>query len=334
MIYLIVSLKIMRMLKKLIYSPTFVFFFFFSLLIAVLFCGGIHEVSAQDLIEISADRQLNYANHCFEKMDYTTAAAEYKKFIYFFPDDERIDMADYKIGLSYFNDKAYIKALNQFTHILDQNGPTPIGILSAFMISRSYQRVRNYPSAIENLIYLKQITDDTDMDDKIFYHLGWLYLESGDFVRARSAFSDISIANQTAYNTGNLSIDLTAYAKNPTKNPITAGILSIIPGGGYLYCGRYQDALTAFLVNSVLIYGAYESFDESLYAIGGLIAAVEMGFYAGNIYGGVSSAHKFNQKKQNEFVHGLKKKFHPDVNPKISINVKPDSIVLGMTVHF
>ncbi len=60
-------------------------------LIFLLICGGFHSVFAQNLIEISADRQLNYANHCFEKMDYTAAAAEYKKFIYFFPDDERID---------------------------------------------------------------------------------------------------------------------------------------------------------------------------------------------------------------------------------------------------
>jgi len=325
---------IMRTFQKLFFSPIFFFRIFFVLLILLLLCDGFQAISAQNLMEISADSQLDYADHCFEKMDYPAAAAEYKKFIYFFPDDERIDMADYKIGMSYFHDKAYIQALNQFTHILDQNGPTKIGIPSAFMISRCYQRIRNYPSAIENLIYLKQVTDDTDLTDKVYYHLGWLYLESGDFVQARNAFSNISIANQTAYNTRDLDVDLSAHADIPQKNPITAGIFSIIPGGGYLYCGRYRDALTAFLINCALIYGAYESFDEALYAIGGMIAVVEVGFYAGNIYGGVSSAHKFNQRKKNEFGERLKKKFNPDFNPKLSMNIKSDDIMLGMAYHF
>ncbi len=317
----------MRTFQKL---PISLFSIFFVLSILLLICDGFQAVSAQNLIEISVDRQLDYANYCFESQDYTAAAAEYKKFIYLFPDDERVDHVDYKIGMAYFYDKSYPKALNQFTRILDQKGPTDTGILSAFMISRCYQRFLNYSSAIANLLYLKQVTADTDLTDKIYYHLGWLYLESGDFGRARNAFSNITIANQSVYNTINLKIDLTAHTQIPQKNPITAGILSIIPGGGYLYCGRYQDALTAFLVNSVFIYGAYESFDEGLYAIGGMMAVIELGFYSGNIYGGVSSAYKFNQRKQNEFVQRLKKKF----TANLSLNIKSNNILLGMTYHF
>jgi len=329
---------VMRIRQKMPFSPASMFRIFFIFSMLLLFCDEFQAAFAQNLIEITADSQLDYANHCLENQDYMAAAAEYKKFIYFFPDDKRIAIAEYKIGMSYFHNKSYIKALNHFTHILDQNGPTDTGILSAFMVSHCYQRVRNYSSAIENLIYLKQVTADTDLSDKIYYHIGWLYLESGDFDRAHSAFSNISIANQTVYNTGNLKIDLSAHAEIPQKNPITAGIFSIIPGGGYLYCGRYRDALTAFIINSALIYGAYESFDEDLYAIGGIMAVFELGFYAGNIYGGVSSAHKFNLREQNKFVQGLKKKFNPDLNPKfkpgLSMNIKSKDILLGMTYYF
>ncbi|MBC2715533.1 MAG: tetratricopeptide repeat protein [Desulfobacteraceae bacterium] len=302
----------------------------FCFLVSMLMYDGYQAAHAQASFEINADKQMDYADYCFENQDYMTAAAEYKKFIYFFPKDERVVIAEYKIGMSYFHDKFYIKALNQFTHILDQNGLTDAGIQSAFMISRCYQRVRNYPSAIDNLVYLKQMTADTDLIDRVYYYLGWLYLESGDFDQARSAFSSISVPNQLDSNTKTLADHLSGQGNIPQKNPITAGILSIIPGGGYLYCGRYRDALVSFLINSVLIYGVYESFDKELYAIGGILAVVELGFYAGNIYGGVSSAHKFNKIKQNEFVQNLKKEFNADISIKINSN----DILLGMTYHF
>ncbi|MEZ4550715.1 MAG: hypothetical protein R2860_13730 [Desulfobacterales bacterium] len=91
------------------------------------------------------------------------------------------------------------------------------------------------------------------------------------------------------------------------KRPLTAGLLSVIPGGGYLYCGRYQDALTAFFINSALIYAAWECFDKELYGLGGIITVIETGFTRGSIYGGISSAHKFNQARENEFVRDLKR---------------------------
>lgn len=281
---------------------------------------------------------MDYADHCFDNQDFEAAASEYKKFIYLFKDDDRADSAEFKIGMSYFHKKSYIQALNQFTHILDQKGASDTGTLSAFMISRCYQMVRKYPSAINNLMYLKQLTDDADITDKIYYQLGWLYLETGDFIRARSAFSNIRIISQPDFDTEKLTADLSAHTEIPKKNPITAGILSIIPGGGYLYCGRYQDALTAFLVNGALIYGAYECFDNDLYALGGMITTLEIGFYAGNIYGGVSSAHKYNQSRQNEFVQGLKNKFNPDVHSGLNLNLsmgsKSKGIMLGMTYRF
>jgi tetratricopeptide (TPR) repeat protein len=304
----------------------------------MFFSCKIQIVSAQNPIQLNADTQLDYADHCFDNKDFEAAASEYKKFIYLFNDDARVDSAELKIGMSYFHDKSYIQALSQFTHILDQKGASETGVFSAFMISRCYQRVRNYPSAINNLIYFRQLTDDADITDKIYYQLGWLYLETGDFMRARSAFSSIRIISQPDFDTEKLNADLSAHTEIPKKNPITAGILSIIPGGGYLYCGRYQDALTAFLVNGALIYGAYECFDNDLYALGGMITTLEIGFYAGNIYGGVSSAHKYNQNRQNEFVQGLKNKFNPDVhsglNLNLSMGIESKGMLLGLTYRF
>jgi hypothetical protein len=82
------------------------------------------------------------------------------------------------------------------------------------------------------------------------------------------------------------------------KNPKIAGALSIIPGAGFLYCERYRDALVSFLLNSALIIASYKSFQNDNPYFGGAIAFFETGFYTGNIYGSISSVHKYNKPAQ------------------------------------
>jgi len=114
---------IMRIFPEFSFTAILVFcvFFIFSILFSVPESTDAFQTElSENSITITADSQLNYSNYCFENQDYIAAASEYKKFIYFFPDDDRVDIAAYKIGMSYFYDKFYIKALNQFTRILDQ----------------------------------------------------------------------------------------------------------------------------------------------------------------------------------------------------------------------
>jgi len=292
-------------------------------------------MAAQENILINADIQIKYADDCFSSRDYGSAAAEYKKFVYFFPDDARVPQAQFNVGMSFFHLKDYASALNQFTAILDRQGPTSIGIESGWMISRCYQRSGNYRSAVDNLTYLIRLTGDQAVTgpvvaDKAWHQIGWLYLESGDFGQARAAFSRISLTGRADFDMDTLDEELKEQATIPQKNPVTAGILSLIPGGGYLYCGRTQDALIAFFFTSAFMVGAVESFDEDLYALGGMMSLVGLGFYSGSIYGGISSAHKFNQAKRSEFLQQLKKRMGVD----FSARIQKKDILLGMRYRF
>jgi hypothetical protein len=91
----------------------------------------------------------------------------------------------------------------------------------------------------------------------------------------------------------------------PYKKPTAAGALAILPGLGHLYCERPKDALVAFLLNGVTIWAAIEAFDEDLQVLGGILLLLELGFYTGNIYSAVNSAHKFNRKVRNDFRRNL-----------------------------
>jgi tetratricopeptide (TPR) repeat protein len=283
-------------------------------------------------ILLNADIQIKYADDCFAAQDYRTAVAEYNRFIYFFPKDDRVPHARFNIGMSLFHLKDYAAALDIFTATLDKEGATTAGIDSGWMISQCYQRSGNYKAAIENLTYLIRLSEDKAVADQAWHRMGWLYLESGEFGEARAAFDRISPSGRTDFDMNALNAQLNGQGTIPQKNPVTAGLLSVVPGGGYLYCERYQDALIAFFFTGAFIYGAVESFDHDLHALGGMMSLVGLGFYSGSMYGGVTSAHKFNQAKKSEFVRELKKKRGVDFSAAAGIRGK--EILAGLLVRF
>jgi hypothetical protein len=84
----------------------------------------------------------------------------------------------------------------------------------------------------------------------------------------------------------------------PGKNPVLAGVFAVIPGGGFLYTGRFHDAAAAFIINTGLGLAAWKAFDQDNPALGGVITLVGSGFYSGSIYGSISAAHKNNHTQK------------------------------------
>jgi len=214
----------------------------------------------------------------------------------------------FAVAMSNYYRERFQEAIAAFTESEDQFSDTPLAIRSAFMISKCYLKLTDTGNAIITLNNLLAQTDDDDVRDEAYHALGWIYIERGEFEKAMSFFQKISLKNQSVYETEVLSKKLEKSAIIPQKSPRVAGFLSILPGGGYFYCERYQDALVAFLLNGALIAASWEAFDQGNPALGGVIAAIEFGFYAGNIYGGIASSHKYNRQKTHDFIDSLKEK--------------------------
>jgi hypothetical protein len=207
---------------------------------------------------------------------------------------------------------------------------TVLSIKSYFMISQAHVKLNTLGLAIINLNNLITLTGDEDVRDEAYYRLGWIYIEMASWEKARLYFSRISAKNKTKYRLERLTDELNKEKLIPKKDPGLAGFLSIMPGAGYLYCERYQDALIAFLLNGGLICAAYESFDDNNNALGGVIAFVEFGFYAGNIYGAATSAHKYNRKQTVNFIEKLKN----NTKINLSTNVKNKGVCLAFEFIF
>jgi hypothetical protein len=95
----------------------------------------------------------------------------------------------------------------------------------------------------------------------------------------------------------------------PRKSPVLSGTLAaVLPGAGHLYAERPRDALVSFLLNGSFIWAAVELFRNNNNVAGGVVAFFELGWYGGNIYSAVGSAHKYNKRIEDEFLQGLKDK--------------------------
>ena len=290
---------------------------------------------AEPIITINADKQIQFAEHYFQTGEYFRAIGEYKRFIHFFPDDHRQEFALYKIGLSYFNGKKFQEAIDAFNTLLIKFPATNVRTKVRFRIGECFIKLKDYLKAIG---WLNDIAADTaeniDIADQVYYKRGWIYLEMSQWEKAENSFRLISKKNRYKYRLTTLSQEMSKKKDLKTKSPITAGILSIIPGAGHLYCGRYKDATTAFILNTAMIYAAYEAFDNNLDALGGILTFFELGFYSGNIYSAVNCAHKYNRNANKHFFEYLRQ------NSRINFGLRPDqgkkkaSLLLSYQVVF
>lgn len=70
---------------------------------------------------------------------------------------------------------------------------------------------------------------------------------------------------------------------------------AVLPGTGYYYVGQKKTAVTAFIVNALFIYAAYQFFDRGYVAAGLITTSLEMGWYLGGINGAGLAAQELNE---------------------------------------
>jgi hypothetical protein len=87
------------------------------------------------------------------------------------------------------------------------------------------------------------------------------------------------------------------YAGGHDKNPKLGGMLGSIPGLGYAYSGEYANALRSIIMNGIFIYAMIETGDDGHWGVFSVLTFFEITWYTGSIYGGIDSAHRYNQRR-------------------------------------
>ena len=122
------------------------------------------------------------------------------------------------------------------------------------------------------------------------------HLRNKDIAAARDTLSDYAATPETVL------ASLDRYAEGRDKKPWLGGVLGLVPGCGYLYSGEYWNATRSIILNSLFIWGMYETGRRDQWAAFGVIGFFEATWYSGSIYGGIDSAQRHNRNRLDEVI--------------------------------
>lgn len=256
--------------------------------------------------ENNIKRQFEYAESLFKEGDFYRAITEYKRFIFFFPEEEGTEKCYFMIGKSYFKAKKWAEAVDalkvftvRFPHSLMLNG-------ALYLRGMAEKNLKKYDDALSTFEKIIK-TSSGEYRNKAIYQRALVLVDMEDWKRAGETFLKIPEQSVLSLAARTFSSGLENLDNLPRKSPVTAGTLAaIMPGAGHLYTERPRDALVAFLLNGAFIWAAVELFNDENYAAGGVVTFFELGWYTGNIYSAVSSAHKYNKRAKEKFLKNLR----------------------------
>ncbi len=315
---------------------SFAYFILFFIIFSLFFsCSVLAEELKPETLNksliIDEASQFKLAGKFFEEGDYFRAITEYKRFIYFFPESNLLEMAYLKIGEAYFKGKRWGDAIHAFERLREKFPGGKLTDRSYYLSGMAYFYEKDYSSSRKQF---KKIIDSftaSELIDDAMLQIAMSYVEEEKWLEALGSFRGIGKESNLYHFAENFASGLGEMDKLPLKSPALAGTFAaILPGSGHFYTGRKKDGVTAFLLNGAFIWGAIESYNSENYAVAGILTFFELGWYSGNIYSAVSSAHKYNKRLKNEYINGLKEK----KGFSLHINPANKSYYLAFNFHF
>lgn len=240
-----------------------------------------------------------FAEALFKNKDFASALTEYQRLISYFPDSSFKNLATKRVLECYYQLGQYLEVVHWGKKMLKEELDNAIE--TKFYIGKGYFRLNNFPKAREEFEEVAA-KDNGELRDKTTLLSGLSLVNEGKWNEAYECFAKIS-SNSRFYKKAEELKGLTE--RGPTlkqKSPAVAGVLAIIPGMGYLYDGYKQTAIASFIVNSLFFWGGVEAFKKDNDSLKPIMGILSFGWYTGNIYGSVISAHRKNERIKKDFL--------------------------------
>jgi len=253
------------------------------------------------------EKQFEFAESLFEQSDFYRAIGEYKRLIFLCPDAAMLcEKAYFKTGVSYFRAKKWQIAIEAFDTFLVNFPDSRMAGEAMYLKGLSEKNLSLHEEALVTFGHIMEAKTG-EYKSRAIYQSALVLMDMEKWERAGEMFSRVPNESRLYDSAGVFSAGLENIGNIPHKSPAVAGTLAaIVPGAGHLYTQRRRDALVAFLLNGVFIWSAVELFNDEKYVTGGIVTFFELGWYSGNIYSAVSSAHKFNKRTKRDFLQGLR----------------------------
>ncbi len=224
-----------------------------------------------------------FASELFQNGEYYRAVSEYKRLEYYFPQSHLTRRSTLQIGKSYMAGNRLEEAINFWNRRL-------IGLNSD---SENYFELQTLLGiSLLDLDKSKTFSLREKNIENAFSHFAEV---KGDRLENR-IIQDFSEAWMTKL-------------PSPTKSPALAGMMSaVVPGSGSVYCGRYMEGIYGFFITGLFYIATMDALKKENDGLGLVLGFFTVSFYGGNIYTGVNSAYKLNDKVEADALLRLRKK--------------------------
>ena len=274
----------------------------FLISLIVFAAGGTAEETIQ---------QYRYAEHLFESGDYRAARLAYKRLLFYRPDTEFRDVADYRIAQSYYYQNRPERAEHLFREFLAVHPNSPFRFRSQLMIGQLHFDAGEYSLARTALFELLHSTEDTETVAAAHYLRGWCYVRTSDWNKAISELRRVdTLQTDTPHgkNARRLADLLLEKTPLPHKSPQLAGWLStVVPGSGQLYVGRIREGILAAVLGGTFMYLVTDAIRERRYVDGAGLSLIGLQFYWGNRVEAQRFASEYNSHRERALIAALKK---------------------------
>lgn len=250
-------------------------------------------------IEVSCQKEMELGYTFLSDGDYTSALYQFRRVCEICDTVDIKNRAEYLMAVTNILLNRKKDAESQLLNIMSQN-QHPYKEQAAFMLSFVIEKGHE-SSKLE--MYLRELLDygltSNELKDSVRYKLAWVHMKKGDFETAMNFLKQIEQSQELKTSAHEILEGVGEYKNLSYKSPGVAGILSaVLPGAGQCYVGRPRDGFAAFLVNALFLSATIQAFGHDQEFLGVLLAGLEVGWYAGNIYNAVNSAHKYNRKQR------------------------------------
>ncbi len=256
------------------------------------------------------DPQYLYAEWLFESGDYQAARLAYKRLLFYHPDTEFRDIADYQIARTYYYQNQIVRAAALFREFSATHPNSPLRFRSQLMLGQLHFDAGKYSLARTTLFELQHTSQDPEVVTAAHYLRGWCYIYTTDWNKAISELRQID-ASQTGALRGEkayqLADTLLAETPLPSKSPQLAGWLStVVPGSGQFYSGKVKEGILAAALNGVCIYLIADAIRDRRYVDSAGLFFVGWQFYSGNRTDARQFASEYNKHRERELIEMLK----------------------------
>ena len=274
------------------------------LLIGVSLLFGGFAAAAEEL-------PLSLGSHLAKQGNYDAAITEYKRFLFFHPDDDRIGEVYHNIGLAYKAQGLWTEAviaLRTATFLAINNETKSMYQLA---LAVTLIATKNYDLAQLELIKVVLRKPCPPLFRRALFLQGVTYIYQFRWEEARSVLQD--------YTPDERLDALFEDALNiPQKSIKVAQVLStIFPGAGHIYAGDWRDGLNAFLLNGALGFLTIDAVFAEHYTDavlwGGLIF---LRYYRGNTFRAEEAAKQFNLRQSQRAAETLLQRLQEIAEPR------------------